>query len=151
MGYVPGILCSPWSHHPPPGWGDLVPVKTTQDMYWIVMCISWGRPGTLIAALLSLLFYLTAFYLSLHSLISLIDNCLNLPFGTQVRSRRLKPFSYKWEMEEHGRAFVLRWAQQCPAQFLDHPTYPTSTPILLPSGRQIWDLFSYLFTWLSCV
>ena len=34
----------------------------------------------------------------LDSLTSLISNCLNLPFGTQKRSRRLKSFSYKQEM-----------------------------------------------------
>ena len=38
--------------------------------------------------------FLTAL-LFLHSLHSLISNCLNLPFGTQESSRRLKPFSYK--------------------------------------------------------
>ena len=42
--------------------------------------------------------FLTAFPLFLHSLTPLISNCLNLPFGTQGRSRRLKPFSYKQEM-----------------------------------------------------
>lgn len=34
------------------------------------------------------------FFLS-HSLPSLISNCLNLPFGTQRKSRKLKAFSLK--------------------------------------------------------
>ena len=39
--------------------------------------------------------FLTAPPLFLHSLPSLISNCLDRPFGTQRRSRRLKPSSYK--------------------------------------------------------
>lgn len=49
---------------------------------------------------LALLFhccFLTAFPLFLHSLSLLISNCLNLLFSSQGRSRRVKPFSYKWE------------------------------------------------------
>ena len=42
--------------------------------------------------------FLTDFSLFLCSLIPLVSKCLNLPFGTQERSRRLKPFSYKQEM-----------------------------------------------------
>ena len=38
-----------------------------------------------------------------HSLTPLITNCLNLPFGTQGRSKRLKPFSYKQEMGDTER------------------------------------------------
>ena len=45
-----------------------------------------------------LLFYhLTVFPLFLHSLTSLISNCLNLLFETQGRSKRQKPFSTKKE------------------------------------------------------
>ena len=62
------------------------------DCYVYLLRKTWD---SLIAALLSLLFYLTAFHLFLHSLISLVGNCLNLPFGTQGRSRRLKSSSYK--------------------------------------------------------
>ena len=42
--------------------------------------------------------FLTALPLFLHSFTSLISNCLNLLFGIQERSRRLKPFSTnkKW-------------------------------------------------------
>ena len=41
------------------------------------------------------LLFLTAFPLLLHSFTSLINNCLKLVFGTQGRSRRLKPFPEK--------------------------------------------------------
>ena len=39
--------------------------------------------------------FLAAPSLSLHPLPSLINNCLNLPFGTQGRSRRLESVPYK--------------------------------------------------------
>ena len=39
--------------------------------------------------------FLTAPHLFLHSLPSLISNSLNLPFGTQGRSKRLKPLKNK--------------------------------------------------------
>ena len=41
--------------------------------------------------------FLTAFPLFLHSLTFLMSNSLNLPFETQGRSRRLKPFPCKQE------------------------------------------------------
>ena len=40
--------------------------------------------------------FLTAPPLSLHPFPSLISSCLNLPFGTQGRSWRLKSISKKW-------------------------------------------------------
>ena len=46
---------------------------------------------------------------------SLISNCLNLPFGTLGRFRRLKLFTYKHEKGK-GKAFVPRRAPQDPAQ-----------------------------------
>ena len=39
----------------------------------------------------------------LHPLTRLITNCLNQPFGTQGRSRTLKPSSYKQETEDSER------------------------------------------------
>ena len=51
--------------------------------------------------------FLTAFPLFLYSLTSLITSCLNLPFGTQGRSRRLKPFSYKQAMGDTKRPWYL--------------------------------------------
>ena len=61
--------------------------------------------------------FLTGFALLLHSPSSLISNYLNLPFGTQGRSWRLKPFPYKQEMgdTEEGKAFALVRALQGPA------------------------------------
>ena len=57
--------------------------------------------------------FLTVFPSSLHSLTALVRDCLNLPFGTPGRSRKLKPFSYKKEMG------VMKglWYQKDPAGF----------------------------------
>ena len=71
---------------------------------------------------------LTAFPLFLHSLTSLISNCLSLLLGTQEKPRRLKPFFFlnkkKWGTQK--RAFV-----------------PWRTPIgsslvLIPNTISIW-------------
>ena len=73
--------------------GDLSFCRRTQR--YIVMYILRGGTRTL----LHLHFcFLSAPPLFLHSLPSLISNCLNLSFRTQVRSRRPKPFSEKHEM-----------------------------------------------------
>ena len=73
----------------------LVPAEELKYMNQIVMYFPWGRAQTLF---LSLNYsFLTGFFL--HSLTSLISNCLNLPFGTQGRARRLKPFSTN---KKHG-------------------------------------------------
>ena len=47
--------------------------------------------------------FLIALSLFLHSLTSLVSNCLNLCFGTQGRSRRLKPFSHEQETRNTER------------------------------------------------
>ena len=44
-----------------------------------------------------------------HSLTPLNSNCLNLPFGTQGRSRRWKPFSSEQEMGDKERCLYLGW------------------------------------------
>ena len=49
----------------------------------------------------------TALLLFLHFLTSLISNCLNLPFGSQGRSGRLKPFSCRQEMGDKERFLYL--------------------------------------------
>ena len=54
--------------------------------------------------------FVTASLLSLHPLLFLISNCLNLPFETQGRSWRLnESISYKQETERgHRKPFVSR-------------------------------------------
>ena len=47
-------------------------------------------------------------FLPLHSLTSLVSNCLNLLFGTRGRSRRLKPF-YKQEAGRGHAVGVWSW------------------------------------------
>ena len=49
------------------------------------------------------LFFLDCSLLSLHPLLSLINNCLNLLFGTQGRSWKLKPIPYKQETGDTKR------------------------------------------------
>ena len=57
--------------------------------------------------------------LFLHSLTSLIWNCLNLPFGTQWRSRGLNEAYFLQRRNGGlGKAFVPRRAPQGPAGFL---------------------------------
>ena len=77
---LPGILCSVWSYHPPPGWG-LQLCRTQKHCY--AYFFEWEpRPSRLYHRLIvSPLF--------LYPLPSIISNCLNLPFRTQGRWRRL--------------------------------------------------------------
>ena len=82
----------------------IFPVEELRDTYQVVMYIPSGGIRSLHYC------FLTAFPLFLHSLPSLISNCLNLLFGTQGRSKRLKLFSYKQEMWGHRKAFVPRRA-----------------------------------------
>ena len=72
-------------------------------------------------------YFLTALPLFLYSL-NLISNCLNLPFGTQGRSRRLKPFSCKREMEGPESSFMLTVSVPAPPL----PAQPKTTPVVLP-------------------
>ena len=67
--------------------------------------------------------FLTAPPLCLHVLPSLINHCLNLPFGTQGRSWRLKPIPYKQETGDTER-LKCPGAPQGPAWFhyLGSPT-----------------------------
>ena len=81
-------LCS---DHPPPGWGVLFFLQNNSKVCIRLLCISLGEE---LGLLLSLNYcFLTAFPLFLHSLTSLISDCLRLLFGTQGRPRRPKPFS----------------------------------------------------------
>ena len=75
--------------------GALVPVEELRDLYQIVLYILPRRNQDPVPSLHCCFF--------LHSLIPLISNCLNLPFGTQGRSKRLKLFSYKQEMGDTER------------------------------------------------
>ena len=52
----------------------------------------------------------------LPSLTSLVSNCLNMPFGTPGRLRKLKVFFLQIRNGRHGKTFVPRRAPQCPAQ-----------------------------------
>ena len=62
--------------------------------------------------------FLVCFLQSLHLLIFLISNCLNLPFGTQGRSWRLnKSISYKQETERGDRNLLCPGAPQGPTWF----------------------------------
>ena len=65
------------------------------------MSLPWGRTRTLLRGYSC---FLTAFPLFLHSLLPPISNCLNLPFGTQGRSRRVnKAFFLQTGNRGHGQ------------------------------------------------
>ena len=103
------------------------------------MCIPWGRtaPGLYYC-------FLTVSPLSLHPLPSLISNCLNLPFGTQGRSWRLKSVPYKQETGNMGR---LRYSgdPQGPARLHFYPPLASSLASLQSldpltyERKQIWE------------
>ena len=78
-----------------------------------VTCIPWGKPG-----LCPRLHYcfLTASPLSLHPFLSLISNCLNLPFPTQGRSWKLCVCSLQTKMGNTER-LLYAGAPQGPAHF----------------------------------
>ena len=70
--------------------------------------------------------FLTASPLSLHPLASLMNECLNLPFGTQGRSRRLESVPYKQKNGVHGK-FSL-------------PRSPTGSCLVSKSGGEMREL-----------
>ena len=111
----PGIEPGPWQ------WkrGVLTTRLPGNSLKDIVMYSPWGGTRTLpyCCTIASWLLLLCSW---LHSFPFLISNSLNLPFGTQGRSRRLKPFSCKQETG-HREAFVPRKAPQGPAQFQGQP------------------------------
>ena len=62
--------------------------------------------------------------MSPHPLPSLINNCSNLPFGTQGRSWRLRPIPYKQEMGDTEKTSMPR-----------RPTGPCSASLLPAAGQ----------------
>lgn len=103
-----------WSYHPPPQWGPWFPVVELRDMYQIVMSIPSGG----IRILLCCYTIVSGLCFHIPSL-----SCLNLSFGTQGKSRRLKPFPYRRETEYVERLLHRQgweWGHrvlQDPAQF----------------------------------
>ena len=71
----------------------------------------------------------------LHSLPSLISDCLNLPFGIQGRSRRLKPFSYKQEIGDTERLSCLGGSHRVLLGF----SPPFSLLLLSLEGNRCWQ------------
>ena len=83
--------------------GAIVPTEELKD---IVLCIPGGETRILtqdqtIVSWLFLLFLL-------RPLPSLISNCLNLPFGTQGRSRMLNEAYFLQTGNEHGKGLYLQ-------------------------------------------
>lgn len=82
-------------------------------MCQIVLCISEEELGVLwfsfITELsLNLFLFLLDCFVLMHSLLSLISNCLNLLFDTQRRPRRLKSFFYKQEIGDMYLPFCTK-------------------------------------------
>ena len=87
--------------HLPFGLG--VVVSSTEELKGIVLSIPWGGDRTLPQVCSLISWWSPDDFLSLHSLPSLLSNCLNLPFGTQGRSWRLEPMPYKQETRDTER------------------------------------------------
>ena len=101
--------------------------------------LAWEIPLTL--PYLCTIVFLTAPPLSLLSLTSLVSNCLNCPFGTQGRCRKLRPFSYKHEMMDPERLLYLG-APHNDAQFTVKCLH--SGPLQLFSLSQVSAEFSFI-------
>ena len=95
----------------------------------------------------------TAFPLFLYSLTPLSSNCLNLPFGTQGSSRRLKPFSYKQETGDIERFLHLGGTHRvllgfiCTASLNSAPwsprlPHPIPSPALVPEAARYPEPFN---------
>ena len=87
--------------------------------------------------------------LSLHPLLSLISNCLNLPFGIQGKSWRLNgAFFLQTRNERSRRAFVSRRVTQSLAGFQGGPFSPLFQPHhLLDAHLLLWKItFSVMWS-----
>ena len=87
------------------GWGGGFSIcKTVQRYCYVYPLRGYQEPSS------RLYCFLTASLLSLHPLLFLISNCLNLPFETQGRSCRLnESISYKQETERgQQKAFCVQ-------------------------------------------
>ena len=104
--------------------GILASAKQLKGMCQIVLYISEEELGVLWSSFITelsfnfLLFLLDCFVL-MHSLLSLISNCLNLLFGTQRRPRRLKSFFCKQEMGDIYLPFCTRNDRRVLISFFD--------------------------------
>ena len=100
---------------------------------------------------LRLCYFLTALPWSLHPLPSLISNCLNLPFGTQGRSMRLKPFSCQQEKGTQKGFYTQEGpAGSCSISPVLPPPKPLSTTELYTVS--VWNhTVCSLFTWASFI
>ena len=91
----------------------LAPDEQLKDLCQTIRYIPWGWTRNLFHCWT---IFLIAFPVFLHSLTFLISNCLDLLFGTQGRSRRLKPF-LQTRNEGHRKAFVFWRTPQVPSLF----------------------------------
>ena len=107
--YMPDCYLYPWRMN-----------RGAVTVLWLTCCSSY---------------HLTAFALFLHSLSSLISNCLSLLFGFLGRPVRLKPFSCKqqqqktWDIEESA----TRKYPRGPVQFQSHESLALISKFLLPA------------------
>ena len=86
------------------GWGGGFSIcKTVQRYCYVYPLRGYQEPSS------RLYCFLTASLLSLHPLLFLISNCLNLPFGTQGRSWRLNEACFLQARKGgHRKTFVPR-------------------------------------------
>ena len=76
--------------------------------------------------------------LFLHSFLSLSSSCLNLPLGTQGRSRETEAFNLQIRNGEPRKAFMLRRALQGPAQLHSQGSEAKQQHFVHQKGR-IWE------------
>ena len=110
---APGILCSVWSYHPPPGWGPQFYRRTQRHCYaFFFFFLSRNQEPVW-----RLYHHLIVSPLFLYPLPSPISNYLNPPFGTQGRSRRLNEAYILQTRNGEHRADLYSRAPQSLAQF----------------------------------
>ena len=110
------------------GWGRVVLQKNSK----MLLCVFLeGEPGPFPKAVL--LFLDCSSLSSQHPLPSPTSHCLNLPFGTQGRSRRVnEAYFLKTRDEGHTKAFLP-----------GSPTGPCSVSV--PLGEDNWKLHAWHF------
>ena len=95
-------------------WARVLFLQNNSKIHVRVFCMPLGR--NLHSVLLLNCCFLTLCLFFPHSLTSLINNCLNLLFGTQEKPGRLKPFSTNMQ-GTNRRTFVPRKSPWGPAWF----------------------------------
>ena len=112
-------------------WARVLFLQNNSKIHVRVFCMPLGR--NLHSCFIVELLFLTPCLFFPHSLTSLINNCLNLLFGTQEKPGRLKPFSTN-KQGTNGRTFVPRKSPWGPARF-SPPSSSVNFSVLRGTGQ----------------